>query len=109
MKMDEDGNFSVRNEKITLGTPISLDETNVDVMMVLSAAIASLGIISNLTVVVVFLRNNKLRIKIPNIFIINQVRKNFVIQNYHLLEHVCPIDNRWPAAQEIPVSWKTVL
>ena len=73
MKMDEDGNFTVRRENVTLDTQISSKESKMDVMMILSSTIASLGIISNLTVVVVFLRNKKLRIKIPNIFIINQV------------------------------------
>ena len=47
--------------------------TSIDVMLVLSSAIASVGIISNLTVVVVFVNDKKLRSKIPNIFIINQV------------------------------------
>ena len=46
---------------------------DVDIMMVLSIAIASVGIISNLVVVVVFLNHQKLRRKIPNMFIINQV------------------------------------
>ena len=59
---------------LTLDTQTSSKESGTDVMMILSSTIASLGIISNLTVVVAFLRNKKLRIKIPNIFIINQVR-----------------------------------
>ena len=46
---------------------------NIDVMMLLSSIIASVGIISNLNVVLVFINNKKLRRKIPNIFIINQV------------------------------------
>ena len=75
MKMDEEGNFSVPRENVTLDTQTSSVESKMDIMMILSSTIASLGIISNLTVVVVFLRNKKLRIKIPNIFIINQVRK----------------------------------
>ena len=75
MKMDEEGNFRMSRENVTLDTQTSSKETNVDVMMILSSTTASLGIISNLTVVIVFLRNKKLRIKIPNIFIINQVGK----------------------------------
>ena len=71
--MDEDGNFTVRRENVTLDTRISSKESKMDVMMILSSTIAPLGIISNLTVVVVFLRSKKLRIKIPNIFIVNQV------------------------------------
>ena len=45
----------------------------VDVMMILSATIASVGIVANFTVITVFLNDKKLRKKIPNIFIINQV------------------------------------
>ena len=71
--MDEDGNFTVHRENVTLDTQTSSKESKMDVMMILSSTIASLGIISNLTVVVIFLRSKKLRIKIPNIFIINQV------------------------------------
>ena len=41
----------------------------------IQSTIASLGIVTNLTVIVVFLNHKKLRRKIPNIFIINQVRK----------------------------------
>ena len=73
MKMDEGGSFTAQRENITLDTQTSLTGSKMDVMMILSSTIASLGIISNLTVVVVFLKNKKLRIKIPNIFIINQV------------------------------------
>ena len=46
---------------------------NIDIMMVLTIFIASVGMIANLTVVVVFFCHQKLRRKIPNIFIINQV------------------------------------
>ena len=52
-----------------------LEERNVvDVMTVLSSIIASVGVIANFTVVFVFGSNAKLRTKIPNIYIINQVR-----------------------------------
>ena len=78
-------------ENVTLETQVSSKETNIYVMMILSSAIASLGIISNVTVVVVFLRNKKLRIKIPNIFIINQVGKICHSRSLSFLEHVCPI------------------
>ena len=71
--MDEEENFMVLRGNVTLETQTSSTEIKMDVMMILSSTIASLGIISNLTVVVIFLRNKKLRIKIPNIFIINQV------------------------------------
>ena len=46
---------------------------HIDVLAILSAAIASVGIIANLTVAVAFLNHRKLRKKIPNIFIVNQV------------------------------------
>ena len=68
--MDEDGNFTDLSENVT---QIGPTESETDVMMILSSTTASLGIISNLTVVIVFLRDKKLRTKIPNIFIINQV------------------------------------
>ena len=71
--MDEDGNFTVHRENVALDTQTSSKESKMDIMMILSSAIASLGITSNLTVVVVFLKNKKSRIKIPNIFIVNQV------------------------------------
>ena len=44
-----------------------------DTVAILSTIIASVGIFSNLTVVIAFLNHKKLRRKIPNIFIINQV------------------------------------
>ena len=44
-----------------------------DVMMLLQCIIASVGIVANLTVVIVFLNHKELRRKIPNRFIINQV------------------------------------
>ena len=48
----------------------------IDFMMVLTILIASVGLIANLTVVVVFSRHQKLRSKIRNIFIINQVSRS---------------------------------
>ena len=41
--------------------------------------ISCVGIITNATVIVVFLNHRKLRQKIPNIFIINQVFLNSII------------------------------
>ena len=66
METTDDINSTSTNEDKT--------ESTIDVMMLLSTVIASVGIISNLTVVVVFLKHKKMRRKIPNIFIINQVR-----------------------------------
>ena len=47
--------------------------TRYDVTEILQMIIASSGIITNLTVVIVFLNDKKLRRKTPNICIINQV------------------------------------
>ena len=44
-----------------------------DVMEIIQLSVAPVGIIGNLTVIVVFLNHRKLRRKIPNRFIINQV------------------------------------
>ena len=44
-------------------------------ILIIQSTIASVGIVANLTVIVVFLNHKKLRRKIPNIFIINQVRR----------------------------------
>ena len=45
-----------------------------DLMDVVQLSIAPVGILGNLTVIIVFLSHRKLRRKIPNRFIINQVR-----------------------------------
>ena len=42
-------------------------------ILLITSTIAYVGIVANLTVIVVFLNDKKLRRKIPNIFIINQV------------------------------------
>ena len=44
-----------------------------DVMRIIQIIISSVGIIANFTVVFVFANNKQLRVKIPNMFIINQV------------------------------------
>ena len=46
-------------------------------MQILQSVIASVGITANLTVIIVFLSHRKLRLKIPNRFIVNQVSKSF--------------------------------
>ena len=43
---------------------------------IIQSTVASVGIVANLTAIVVFPNHKKLRRKIPNIFIINQVRTN---------------------------------
>ena len=57
-------------------TEPSLEENirYLDVMEIVQLSIAPVGIIGNLTVIVVFLKDKKLRSKIPSRFIVNQVR-----------------------------------
>ena len=53
---------------------MSVEETKrMDIMALLSAIIASVGIVANATVIFAFLNHKKLRGKIPHIFIVNQV------------------------------------
>ena len=60
------------NTTLSAKSMIVRDKT-LDVVTIASIAIASIGIIANSTVVVPFVNNRKLRLKIPNIFIVNQV------------------------------------
>ena len=54
--------------------PDSLKKSdNLNVTQILQCLIASIGIVANFTVIIAFLNNKKLRRKVPNIFIINQV------------------------------------
>ena len=55
-------------------------ELTSQIIPTLQSIIASVGIVANSTVMFVFLNNEKMRRKIPNIFIINQVR----VQSDHL-------------------------
>ena len=48
-------------------------ENETNTMGIVHSVIASVGIVTNLTVIVVFLNDRKLRRKVPNICIINQV------------------------------------
>ena len=62
------------------GTNSDVEETDdVDVMMILQSTTASVGIVANLTVVVAFLNHKKFRRKIPNMFIVNQVSRFFLL------------------------------
>ena len=54
----------------------SSDNAREESIRLIQSAVASLGIIRNLTVIAVFLNHKKSRRKITNIFIINQVRTN---------------------------------
>ena len=68
---EEDGVTSPSN-KLSNGT--SRDQT----ILIIQSTTASIGIVANLTVIAVFLNHKKLRRKIPNIFIINQGKKNII-------------------------------
>ena len=67
------------NPNLTLFINETTDDSNLkndsvyDIVALMGMTIASVGIISNFTVVVVFLNQVKLRRKIPIIYIINQV------------------------------------
>ena len=68
--MDEN-NTTVMNE-----TDMTLNK--IDIMEIIQLCIAPVGIVGNLTVIVVFLNNKKLRRKIPNKLIVNQVTISFL-------------------------------
>ena len=57
---------------------------NFDVMEIVQISIAPVGIIGNLTVIVVFLHHKKLRRKIPNRLIVNEVSNFILIHNGNL-------------------------
>ena len=65
------------DEYLTGSVSIGLVENGdaMNIMTILSTTIASVGIVANMNVVVVFMSQQKLRRKIPNMFIINQVSK----------------------------------
>ena len=50
------------------------ENSRAETILIIQSTTASVGIVPNLTVIVVFLNHKILRRKIPNIFIINQVR-----------------------------------
>ena len=56
------------------GSPIMEQKPGPDTVQIVQLVIASSGILSNLTVIIVFMKERKMRKKIPNICIINQVR-----------------------------------
>ena len=58
---------------ISVNTTID-SKHDIDIMRITHCVIASVGIIANITVVIVLINNRKLRRKTPNICIINQVR-----------------------------------
>ena len=68
LNSSEFGNMSLNN-------PTWQEDTSTTVVTIILMIIACVGIITNFTVVVVFLNNKKFRGKIPVIYIINQVRR----------------------------------
>ena len=74
--MENQENETVVVEEISTFHPnhTSNGNTKAQSILIIQSTIASVGIIANLTVIVVFLNHKKLRRKIPNIFIVNQVR-----------------------------------
>ena len=74
------------HEDTTLNTTVpSLEEKSkdFDIMQILQIIIASVGIVANFTVVMAFLNHKKLRGKIPNMFIINQVSVTVPVNYAH--------------------------
>ena len=69
----------------TTSSRVKDSSKNVDVIMTFRLILSSVGIVGNLNVLIVFLSHNKLRKKIPNIFIINQVsisyKSSFIYQS----------------------------
>ena len=63
------------DENVTdvLSTTHNENFENFNAMKIIQVIIASMGVITNIIVVIVFVNDRKLRRKIPNICIINQV------------------------------------
>ena len=72
-----------RNKTATNETVAS--SNTIDVMEIIQLSIAPVGIVANLTVIIVFLSNKKLRRKIPNKLIVNQVKLYFIFQGNSLV------------------------
>ena len=62
---------------ITSG-PNNAVDSRAQSILIIQNSVAAIGIVTNLTVIIVFLNHKKLRRKIPNIFIINQVRQKYI-------------------------------
>ena len=72
-------------EKIS-STPLEEDKTQ-QLIFIFQSIISSVGIVANATVVVVFMKHKKLRQKITNIFLINQVSATFTEISEKFLNH----------------------
>ena len=62
------------NKNRTASNVTDMSSNTIDVMEIIQLSIAPVGIVANLTVIIVFLSNKKLRRKIPNKLIVNQVK-----------------------------------
>ena len=70
---------------VTNDTDVATDtESGTNFMDIIQQCIAASGIFTNLIVIIVFLNDKKLRKKVPNICIINQVSTN-----------IAPLPNPW--------------
>ena len=67
----------------TTSTTTSSTSADISIMTIVHSIIGSVGIVANLTVILVFLNHKKFRQKIPNIFIIHQVGKFLILYNLH--------------------------
>ena len=71
--MDQSSNTYQQYENVTDVINNEDDTRKFNAMKILQLVIASMGLITNNIVVIVFLNDRKMRRKIPNICIINQV------------------------------------
>ena len=74
---DANNNMMSINDVITqVSSEMTLLEAveKIDVMMIVHSLIGCVGIVANFTVIIVFGNHKKFRQKIPNIFIVHQVR-----------------------------------
>ena len=62
------------NRNKTASNESATSSNTIDAMEIIQLSIAPVGIVANLTVIIVFLSNKKLRRKIPNKLIVNQVK-----------------------------------
>ena len=83
-------NYSGGTTLNTIKETTKNDSESIDIIKILQIVVASLGITTNLIVLAVFLNHKKLRRKIPNICIINQVS---VIRYMSLLLLSIMVDN----------------
>ena len=78
------------DENVTDIIDIEDDSGNFNGMKIVQISIGTMGIITNAAVVIVFLNDRKLRRKIPNICIINQV--GTIYDSYTIHPNICIIN-----------------